>query len=75
MLKHTHTTIAPWTIIRSDNKHLARLNAMRVILNSIHYEGRDEMIDYVPDSNIVVSGAREIELMEAQRLRSGKFIG
>ncbi len=75
MLKHTHTTIAPWTIIRSDNKHLARLNAMRVILNAVEYEGRDEMLDYVPDSNIVVSGAREIELMEAQRLRSGKFIG
>jgi len=75
MLKHTHTTIAPWTIIRSDNKHLARLNVMRVILNSIHYEGRDELLDYVPDSNIVVSGARELELMEAQRLRSGKFIG
>lgn len=75
MLKHTHTTIAPWTIIRSDNKHLARLNAMRVILNSIDYEDRDEMLDFVPDSNIVVSGAREIELMEAQRLRSGKFIG
>ncbi len=75
MLKHTHTTIAPWTIIRSDNKHLARLNVMRVILNSVEYEGRDEMLDYVPDSNIVVSGARELELMEAQRLRSGKFIG
>ena len=75
MLKHTHTTIAPWTIIRSDNKHLARLNAMRVILNAVDYEGRDELLDYVPDSNIVVSGAREIELMEAQRLRSGKFIG
>jgi len=75
MLKHTHTTIAPWTIIRSDNKHLARLNVMRVILNAIPYENRDEMLDYVPDSNIVVSGAREIELMEAQRLRSGKFIG
>ena len=74
MLKHTHTTIAPWTIIRSDNKHLARLNAMRVILNSVNYEGRDEMLDFVPDSDIVISGAREIELMEAQRLRSGKFI-
>jgi hypothetical protein len=33
------------------------------------------MLDYVPDPNIVVSGARELELMEAQRLRSGKFIG
>lgn len=74
MLKRTHTSIAPWTIIRSDNKHLARLNSMRVILNAIHYEGRDPELNYVPDSNIVISGARELEMMEAQRLQSGKFI-
>jgi polyphosphate kinase 2 len=75
MLKRTHTTCAPWTIIRSDNKHKARLNAMRVILNAIDYEGRDPELDYVPDPEVVVSGAREIEIMEAQRIRSGKFTG
>ncbi|MEW8585168.1 MAG: polyphosphate kinase 2, partial [Candidatus Thiodiazotropha sp.] len=32
MLKNTNTTHAPWTIIRSNDKHLARLNAMKVIL-------------------------------------------
>ena len=29
--------------------------------------------DYVPDPDIVISGARELEIMEAQMLREGKF--
>jgi len=37
--------------------------------------GKIRSREMVPDSNIVVSGARELELMDAQRLRSGKFIG
>ena len=73
MLRRTHTSTSPWTIIRSDNKHLARLNAMKVILNTLNYEGRDQAMDFVPDYEVVVSGARELELMEAQRLASGKF--
>jgi len=35
MLKRSSTADAPWTIIRSENKHFARLNAMRVILNAV----------------------------------------
>jgi hypothetical protein len=31
-------------------------------------------MDFVPDPEIIISGAREIELMEAERLRGGKFI-
>ncbi|HHH38800.1 MAG TPA: polyphosphate kinase 2 [Sedimenticola sp.] len=73
MLKRTHTTHAPWTIIRSNDKHLARLNVMKVILNAVPYERLDPELDYVPDPAIVVSGSRELEMMEAQRLRSGKF--
>ena len=75
MLRRSHTTHAPWTIIRSNDKHAARLNAMRVILNSVPYERKESDIDFVPDPEVVVSGARELELMEAQRLRSGKFQG
>jgi len=74
MLKATHTHYAPWTVIRSDNKHLARLNAMKVILNAVDYEDRNLELNYVPDEGIVVSGAREIEIMEADRIRSGKFV-
>lgn len=73
MLRRTHTNVAPWTIIRSNNKHNARLNAMRVLLNAVDYEGRDPELDFVPDDNVVVSGSRELELMDAQRIRSGKF--
>ena len=75
MLRRTHTTHAPWTIIRSNDKHQARLNAMRVILNSVPYNRFDPELDFVPAPEIVVSGARELEQMEAQRLRSGKFVG
>ena len=75
MLKRTHTSAAPWTIIRSNNKQAARLNALRVMLNAVDYEGKDTTLDFVPDPKIVVSGAREIEKMEADRLRIGKFKG
>ena len=75
MLKKTHTSHAPWTVIRSDDKHLARLNAMKTILNCVPYQRHDPSLDFVPNHDIVISGAREVELMEAERLRSGKFVG
>ena len=73
MLKRTHTPVTPWTIIRSGDKHQARLNAMKVILGAVDYADRDESIDFVPDPAIVVSGSREVELMDADRIRRGKF--
>jgi len=75
MLKRTHTASGPWTVIRSMDKHLCRLNALKVILNAVHYEKHNKELDLVPDEQVVISGAREIENMERQRLMSGKFIG
>jgi polyphosphate kinase 2 len=75
MLKRTHSNHAPWTVIRSNDKHAARLNAIRTILNSVPYERGDKELDFVPDSKVVISGAREVEQMEAERIRRGKFIG
>ena len=75
MLKRTHTARAPWTVIRSNDKHLARLNAMKVILNAVPYERLNQDINYVPDPEVVISGARELENMEAERLKQGKFVG
>jgi polyphosphate kinase 2 len=75
MLKRTHTVHAPWTIIRSIDKHLARLNAMKVILNAVPYERLDPNLNFISDHDIVISGARELEKMEAQRVQSGKFVG
>ncbi len=75
MLRRTNTPDAPWTIIRSENKHKARLNAIKVILDAVPYDGRSAEIDFVPDPQIVVPGAHELSLMEADRIRSGKFTG
>ncbi|MCF7822474.1 MAG: polyphosphate kinase 2 [Mariprofundaceae bacterium] len=75
MLRRTHTSQAPWTLIRSADKHQARLNAIKVILNSVDYEDFDDSLDYDTDDKVVVSGAREIERMEKQKKKKGKFIG
>ena len=75
MIKQTHSHNAPWTIIRSKDKHKARIEAMKVILNSTDYEGREEVLNYALNPDIVISGAREIENMDAQVLRNGKFVG
>jgi len=71
MIKHTSTSTCPWTIIRSNDKHLARLNAIKVILNSVPYSRLDDSLNYTPDPEIVASGAQELEKMDAQRIENG----
>jgi len=73
MLSRTSTIEAPWTVIRSEDKHRARLNAIKAILNSVDYGPRSEQIDFVPDPRIVVSGAQEVQNMDAERIRKGRF--
>ena len=74
MIKQTHSHNAPWTIIRSNDKQKARMESLKVILGSVDYEGRDKSLNYALDPNIVISGAREIEIMDAQIASNGKFI-
>lgn len=64
MLKKTNTKKSPWTIIRSDSKFLARVNAIKTILNKIDYENRDNELDFTVDPNIVISAEKELELMD-----------
>lgn len=46
----TDTADSPWTIIKSDDKKRARLNAMRYVLHSLPYTGKDpERIGKVDD--------------------------
>ena len=73
MLKRSHTSTAPWVIVRSNNKHAARMNVLKVILNSVPYSNSNPDLNFIPDPEIVVSGAREIESMEGDRLTKGKF--
>lgn len=41
-LERSHTRAAPWSIVRSDDKRRARLAAIRHVLGSIDYAGRDD---------------------------------
>lgn len=75
MLKRTHTPKTPWTVIRSDDKFKARLNAIKTILNSVPYENRNEILDFTVDDTIVHSGHREIEIMESDLRSQGRFLG
>lgn len=74
LLKKTHTPESPWIIIKSDNKHLARLETIKVILNHVKYRGRSRTLDFKSNPEIVVPGNVELELMVKQRKKYGKFV-
>lgn len=40
-LTRTHHDAAPWTVVRSDDKKRARVNAIRSVLSQLDYPGRD----------------------------------
>jgi polyphosphate kinase 2 len=40
-LDRSHTSAAPWTVVRSDDKRRARLNVIRRVLLAMDYEGKD----------------------------------
>lgn len=63
MLRASHTGIAPWVIVRSDNKKKARLNCIKHILTSIDYPTKNPP-DLTTSKKIMVWGAEEINLLE-----------
>jgi polyphosphate kinase 2 len=74
LLKKTHTKKSPWYVIRSDDKHLARRETMKVILNTVKYRGRNRKLDFDLDPDIVIPGDRELDLMKKQRKQFGKSL-
>jgi len=53
MLFYTDTADAPWTIVRSDDKKRARINAMKYLLSQIPYPGKDEELVDAIDTRII----------------------
>ena len=53
MFAETDTDLAPWTVVKSNDKRRGRLNAMRHVLAGIDYEGKDPSVATVPDPLIV----------------------
>jgi polyphosphate kinase len=53
MFFYTDTADAPWTVVKSNDKRRARLNAMRYVLTTLDYEDKDPEIIGTPDPKIV----------------------
>ena len=72
MLMASHTPIAPWTVVKSDNKKKARINCIRHLLNGIDYgrKSKDESIFKI-DRKILINGAVEIENMQEGNEKMG----
>jgi polyphosphate kinase 2 len=68
MLISSHNTSAPWTIIRSDNKKTARLNALKHILNQIDYDNKTQSDIFKVDENVVIDGYKEITNIENKNI-------
>ncbi|MEU7895066.1 polyphosphate kinase 2 [Nonomuraea sp. NPDC049152] len=57
MFLHTDTEAAPWTVIKSNDKKRARLEAMRHVLSLFDYEDKDTDVVGIPDPRVVISAA------------------
>jgi polyphosphate kinase len=53
MFFYTDLADAPWTVVKSNDKKRARLEAMRYVLSRVPYEDRDERVVARPDPLIV----------------------
>jgi polyphosphate kinase 2 len=54
MLARTHNPVAPWTLVRANNKHLARLNIIKDVLTRLHYTDKDKRL-IRPDPKIILA--------------------
>jgi polyphosphate kinase len=69
MFFYTDTADAPWTVIKSNDKKRARIEAMRHVLRLFDYPGKDLDIATDPDPLIVGPAASVFEFGE----QSGQF--
>ncbi|MCE7003687.1 polyphosphate kinase 2 [Kibdelosporangium philippinense] len=61
MFRETDTEAAPWTVVKSNDKKRARIEAMRSVLARIDYEDKDHDIVGEPDSRVVGAAATLLE--------------
>jgi polyphosphate kinase 2 len=67
MLMASNTDIAPWTVVKSDNKKKARINCIKHILKNVDYPEKIDADEHlVVDPEILCTGTQEIENMEQE---------
>ncbi|MFT6872633.1 MAG: polyphosphate kinase 2 [Roseivirga sp.] len=61
MFARTHNSFSPWTILQTNNKKIARLEAIRHVLSKFEYEGKaNASTNVLPDPNVVMRFHRSI---------------
>jgi len=71
MFAATDTEVAPWTVVKSNDKRRGRLNAMRHVLSAVDYEGKDPGVVGTPDPLIVGRASSVFEIGEHGGLTPG----
>jgi polyphosphate kinase 2 len=61
MFFYTDTADAPWTVVKSNDKKRARLEAMRHVLSRFPYQGKDHDVVRLADPKIVGSASEVFE--------------
>ena len=61
MFFYTDTADAPWTVVKSNDKKRARLEAMRSVLSRFDYPEKDHEAVGTPDPNVVGPAASLFE--------------
>jgi len=61
MFFYTDTADAPWTVVKSNDKKRARLEAMRYVLNRFDYDEKDTEIVGTPDPQLVGPASLAVE--------------
>ncbi|WP_083983467.1 polyphosphate kinase 2 [Actinomadura hibisca] len=61
MFYHTDTLDAPWTVVKSNDKKRARLEAMRYVLSLFDYPGKDADAVGEPDPKVIGPAAQVFE--------------
>ncbi|HLL68319.1 MAG TPA: polyphosphate kinase 2 [Micromonosporaceae bacterium] len=64
MFFYTDTADAPWTVVKSNDKKRARIEAMRYVLNRFDYENKDLPLVGSPDPKIVGAAGLGLEADE-----------
>ncbi len=75
MLSETNRNLAPWTIIRSNNKKKARLNCMKFFLSQVEYKDKIDPEELEIDSEIIISGIDELKFMEDNLMSATELPG
>ena len=67
MFFYTHRRESPWTVIRSDDKKRARLQAMLSVLNLLDYDDKNRRV-VVPNDRLIVGPASEMFPMDGRMI-------